>query len=77
MFVVNALATIFMEDLLEVVRNGMDGDREVYGHRQEQPQQSAVSIADELIKLANLKEKGVISEDEFQQMNQDLIKKKT
>ena len=33
-------------------------------------------IADELTKLANLKEKGIISEDEFRQMKQDLIKKK-
>jgi hypothetical protein len=28
------------------------------------------------MKLANLKEKGVITEDEFQQMKQDLIRKK-
>jgi Short C-terminal domain len=28
------------------------------------------------MKLANLKEKGIISEDEFQQMKQDLIRKK-
>jgi Short C-terminal domain len=28
------------------------------------------------MKLVNLKEKGIISEDEFQQMKQDLIKKK-
>jgi Short C-terminal domain len=28
-----------------------------------------------LAKLAKLKERGVISEDEFQQMKQDLIKK--
>jgi hypothetical protein len=55
----------------------MDKDREVYRHRQEQPQpQQQLSIADELIKLASLKEKGVISEDEFQQMKQDLIKKR-
>jgi hypothetical protein len=53
----------------------MDRDREVYRHR-EQPQQSSTSIADELSKLANLKEKGIISEDEFQHMKQDLIKKK-
>ena len=66
------------EDLLEVIRNGMDRDREVYRHRQEQPQQqSSTSIADELMKLANLKERGIISEEEFQQMKQDLIKKKT
>jgi Short C-terminal domain len=39
-------------------------------------QQPSVSIADELMKLANLKEKGIISDEEFQQMKQDLIKKK-
>jgi hypothetical protein len=39
-------------------------------------QQSSTSIADELTKLANLKERGIISEDEFQQMKQDLINKK-
>jgi PH (Pleckstrin Homology) domain-containing protein/putative oligomerization/nucleic acid binding protein len=75
------------EDLVEVIRNGMDRQREVY--QQQQPQQphagvdattdsnntTAMSIADELAKLAKLKEQGVISEAEFQQMKQDLIKK--
>jgi hypothetical protein len=51
----------------------MRRDREVYRHR-EQPQQQS-SIADELMKLANLKDKGIISDEEFQQMKQDLIKK--
>lgn len=36
-----------------------------------------VSIADELAKLAKLKEQGVISGSEFQQMKQELIKKMT
>ena len=35
------------------------------------------SIADELTKLAKLKEQGVISEAEFQQMKSELIKKMT
>jgi len=70
------------EELVEIIRNGIDKDREVYRHPQlEQPsqsqQQSSLSIADELMKLANLKEKGIICEDEFQQMKQDLIKKKS
>ncbi|MGG7377504.1 SHOCT domain-containing protein [Escherichia coli] len=34
-------------------------------------------MADELTKLAGLKERGIITEDEFRQMKQDLIKKKT
>jgi hypothetical protein len=71
--IITAIPKDKAEDLLEVIRNGMDRDREVYRHR-EQPQQQ--SIADELMKLANLKEKGIISEDEFQQMRQDLIRKK-
>jgi tRNA(Ser,Leu) C12 N-acetylase TAN1 len=33
------------------------------------------SIADELLKLANLKEKGVLSNEEFLKMKQDLISK--
>jgi len=77
--IITAIPKNKAEDLLEVIRNGMDRDREVYRQRQDIPQQqqSSISIADELLKLASLKEKGVISEDEFQQMKQDLIKKKT
>ena len=63
--------------MLEVIRNGMDRDRELYRPREKpQQQQPSISIADELMKLSNLKEKGIISEDEFRQMKQDLIKKK-
>jgi hypothetical protein len=36
-----------------------------------------MSVADELAKLAKLKEQGVISEAEFQQMKQDLIKRRS
>ena len=76
--IITAIPKNKAEDLLEVIRNGIDRDREVYHHREQpqQPQQSSRSIAYELMKLANLKEKGIISEDEFQQMKQDLIKKK-
>jgi Short C-terminal domain len=34
-----------------------------------------ISIADELAKLTNLKKQGVITESEFQQMKQDLIRR--
>jgi hypothetical protein len=79
---ITAIAKKKAEELVEIIRNGIDRDREVYRyhqHHQIQPplqQQSSTSIADELTKLANLKERGIISEDEFQQMKQDLIKKK-
>jgi Short C-terminal domain len=74
--IITAIPKDKAEELLEVIRNGIDRDRQVYSQRQEQQQQSPISIADELPKLANLKERGIISEEEFQQMKQDLIKKK-
>ena len=36
-----------------------------------------MSIADELTKLAKLKEQGVLSEPEFERMKQELIKRMT
>ena len=85
--VITAIPKDKAEDLVEVIRNGMDRQREVY-HQQQQPQpihvstnnnnndnSPTISIADELTKLAKLKEQGVISESEFQQMKQDLLKK--
>jgi hypothetical protein len=73
--IITAIPKDKAEELLEVIRNGMDRNREVYRQQQSQPQ--SISIADEITKLANLKERGIISEDEFQQMKQDLIKKRT
>ena len=37
--------------------------------------QQATSTADELAKFASLKEQGIISEEEFQKMKQDLLSK--
>jgi hypothetical protein len=54
----------------------LDRHRKVYSPQGQPQQQSSISITDELTKLANLKERGVISEDEFQQMKQDLIKRR-
>jgi hypothetical protein len=69
----------------------MDRQREVYQQPQPQPMtpqrthidttrinnnNQTISIADELAKLAKLKEQGVITESEFMQMKQDLIKRK-
>jgi hypothetical protein len=73
--IITAIPKDKAEGLLKIIRNGMDKDREVYRDRQEQPQPQQ-SVADEMMKLANLKEKGVISGEEFQQMKEDLIKKK-
>jgi hypothetical protein len=73
--IITAIPKDKAEELLEVIRNGMDRDREVYSQQQQQSQPQSLSIADEITKLANLKERRIISEDEFQQMKQDLIKK--
>jgi PH (Pleckstrin Homology) domain-containing protein/putative oligomerization/nucleic acid binding protein len=80
--VITAIPKDKAEDLVEVIRNGMDKQREV---SQQLPSQAraevtanpTISVADELAKLAKLKEQGVISEAEFQQMKQDLIKRRS
>jgi hypothetical protein len=84
--VITAIPKDKAEDLVEVIRNGMDRQREVYQQQQPQPihvstnnnnndNSPTMSIADELTKLAKLKEQGVLSESEFQQMKQGLLKK--
>lgn len=39
------------------------------------PQQSSLSLADEISKLAKLKDQGMISETEFLEMKQDVMRK--
>jgi hypothetical protein len=75
--VITAIPKEKAEDLLEVIRNGMDRTPEQassYTQNNHTPS-SSISVADELAKLAKLKEQGVISESEFLQMKQDLISK--
>jgi microsomal dipeptidase-like Zn-dependent dipeptidase len=50
-----------MDEMMAKATSGMEGAR--------------MSLADELAKLAKLKEQGVLSDSEFQQMKQELIKK--
>ena len=81
--VITAIPKEKAEDLIEVIRNGMDKMPEQvssslsYQQRQQNyrasPTSSSISIADELTKLAKLKEQGIISESEFLKMKQDLI----
>jgi len=64
------------EQLFTIIREGIDGFRKSAAQSAAatfvNPQ---ISIADELRKLASLKEQGVISQDEFIQVKQDLLKK--
>ena len=86
--IIEAIPKDKAEDLLEIIRSGMkDSPRLAASNKQKSmdldepkedtntPNQS-VSIADELQKLAKLKEEGILSEEEFNQMKQDLIKNK-
>jgi hypothetical protein len=77
------------QDLLEIIRSGMQtsSNRKFVPSKNQQPnelleskgntiaQSQSISIADEIRKLAKLKDEGIITEEEFKQMKQDLIKK--
>lgn len=63
------------EQILKVVRNGMEEARKAKMQPSVTVHQTA-SIADELAKLAKLKEQGILTDEEFTKMKQDLINKK-
>ena len=88
--VIEAIPKDKAEDLLEIIRSGMQSNSNKSAPSKKQKpsselleskeyavpsNQSVLSIADELRKLAKLKEEGVLTEEEFQQMKQDLIRK--
>ena len=60
------------EDLLEIIRRGIRG----YNRTEESAVQvGSMSIADELSKLSKLKDQGVITASEFEEMKKQLISK--
>jgi hypothetical protein len=68
---IDAIAKDKAEKVAQYVRDAMDRAK-----KSQAPQAGAqVSIADELAKLAKLKEQGVLSEAEFSQMKQELLKR--
>jgi hypothetical protein len=89
--VIEAIAKDKAEDLLEIIRSGMQNDggggKSAPSKKQKSsfelleskeytiPFNQSISVADELRKLAKLKEEGILTEEEFKQMKQDLIKK--
>src|SRR5215210_655659 len=87
--VIEAIAKDKAEDLLEIIRSGMQNDGgggKSAPSKKQKPYSSelleskeytvpfnrSVSIADELRKLAKLKEEGILTEEEYKQMKQDL-----
>ncbi|HEX5892039.1 MAG TPA: PH domain-containing protein [Nitrososphaeraceae archaeon] len=87
--IIEAIPKDKAEDLLEIIRSGMqyDGVKAAPSKKQQPsselleskeytvPFNQSISIADELRKLAKLKEEGILTEEEFKQMKQDLIRK--
>ena len=61
------------EQIIQYVKNSMD---KIKIEPQKQSVEVKESIIHELLKLANLKEKGVVSEEEFLKIKQDLLDKK-
>jgi hypothetical protein len=88
--IIEAIPKDKAEDLLEIIRSGMqsDGGGKSQPSKKQKPSSElleskeytvpsdqSISIADELRKLAKLKEEGILTEEEFKQMKQDLIRK--
>ena len=63
------------EKLIEIIRQGMKDSKNIDQQIPVYIENKLTSIADELMKLAKLKEQGILSEEEFLQMKQDLLKK--
>jgi hypothetical protein len=85
--IIEAISKDKAEDLLEIIRSGMQQDsRRSIASKKQKPttkshetketisNQSEVSIADELLKLAKLREEGILTEQEFNLMKQKLVK---
>ena len=85
--VIEAIPKDKAEDLLEIIRSGMqarksapsqkDTSSELVDQKDDISSSSheSISVSDELRKLAKLKEEGTLTEQEFNHMKQDLIKK--
>jgi hypothetical protein len=72
---IDALSKEKGERLFTIIREGIDGTKKPSTQSAINTVNPQISIADELMKLASLKEQGIISETEFTQMKQDLLKK--
>ena len=70
--VIEALSKDKAEELLEIIRRHM----KVTGSSEATSSIDTISIADEIEKLSKLKQKGSLSESEFQKMKQELLQKK-
>jgi Bacterial PH domain/Short C-terminal domain len=72
---IDALSKDKGERLFSIIREGIDEAKKSSAQYATTIVNQQISIADELTKLAILKQQGIISEAEFSQMKQDLLKK--
>jgi hypothetical protein len=72
--VIEALSKDKAEELLEIIRRQMKVTSA--GEAEATSSIDSISIADEIEKLSKLKQKGSLSETEFQKMKQQLLQKK-
>lgn len=84
--IIEAIPKDKAEDLLEIIRSGMNDSRKSAPSKKNissklfepkvhtPPSNQSISIADELEKLAKLKQEGILTEEEFNQMKHDLIR---
>ena len=74
---IDALSKDKGERLFTIIREGIDGGKKaaVVAAQSSTTFVKQISIADELTKLATLKQQGIISETEFTQMKHNLLKK--
>src|ERR671922_1636748 len=72
---IDALPKNKAEQLFTIVRQGIDKAKKAAALPSTTVVNQQISLADELTKLAKLKQQGIISEAEFIQMKRDLLKK--
>ena len=70
--VIRALQKAKAEDLLEIIRSGIRGSNR---GNESRVQVESMSMADEITKLSKLRDQGIITASEFDEMKQQLIKK--
>ncbi|HET6715924.1 MAG TPA: PH domain-containing protein [Nitrososphaeraceae archaeon] len=84
--IIEAIPKDKAQDLVEIIRSGMQSssNKKSAPSKNQMSNESvgstvssnqSISIADEIRKLGNLKKEGLITEDEFKQMKQDLLRK--
>jgi Bacterial PH domain/Short C-terminal domain len=86
--IIEAIPKDKAQDLLEIIRSGMQYAAKSAPSKKQKssselleskeytvPFNQSISVADELRKLAKLKEEGILTEEEFKQIKQDLIRK--